>query len=181
MINGCRQASDLSGLWADMEQTARAGKPDIPMAILGNGIDLPNKLTIAVIAIAGEGFSVRSKFVQAVVHGAQPEIAVTVLGDALDRIAANAFGVVGVVPVVGKVLGGWIELVEATTPGANPQIPMAVFNQTENSAGTQRIRIGRVVFVHDERVAIIAIESVLGGEPHKAAPILQNPIDSIVG
>src|SRR5271165_5206725 len=108
MINGCRQASDLSCLWAQMEQTARAGKPDIPMAILDNGIDLPNKLAIAVIAIASEGFSGRIKFVQAVVYGANPEMAATVLGDALDRIAANAVRVVGVVPVVGKVFGRWI-------------------------------------------------------------------------
>src|SRR5579864_1316958 len=58
---------------------------------------------------------------------------------------------------------------------------MAVLNQTLNQAGAQRIRIVGVVFVHDERVAIIAIESVLGGKPHKAAAILQNRIDSIVG
>ena len=58
---------------------------------------------------------------------------------------------------------------------------MAVFNQILNQAGAQRIRIVGVVFVHDERVAIIAIESVLGGKPHKAAAILQNRIDSILG
>ena len=58
-----------------MEQTARAVKPDIPMAILNNGIDLPNELAIAVIAIASEGFSGRIKFVQAAVYGANPEMA----------------------------------------------------------------------------------------------------------
>ena len=63
-----------------MEQTARAGKPDIPMAVLDNGIDLPNKLAIAVIAIASKGFSGRIEFVQAAVYGANPEIAATVLG-----------------------------------------------------------------------------------------------------
>ena len=107
-INGCRQASDLSGLWADMEQTARASKPDIPMAVLDNAIDRPNKLAVAVIALASEASSGRIKFGQAVFYSANPEIAVTVLAEALDRIAANAVGVVGVVAVVGKVFGSWI-------------------------------------------------------------------------
>jgi hypothetical protein len=58
---------------------------------------------------------------------------------------------------------------------------MAVFNQILNQAGAQRIRIVGVVLVHDERVAIIAIESVLSGEPHEAAAILQNRINPILG
>ena len=58
---------------------------------------------------------------------------------------------------------------------------MAVFNQILNQAGAQRIRIIGVVLVDDERVAIIAVESVLGGKPHKAATILQNRKDSILG
>ena len=35
--------------------------------------------------------------------------------------------------------------------------------------------------VHDERVAIIAIQSVVGGKPHEAAAILDNRVDSILG
>jgi hypothetical protein len=78
------------------------------MAILDNGIDRPNRLAIAVIAKTSEGFSGWIKFVQALVYGANPERAATVLGDALDRIAANAVGVVGIVPIVGNAFGCWI-------------------------------------------------------------------------
>src|SRR6202035_836999 len=53
-IPGCRRASNLSCLLVQMEQTAFADKPDIPMAILDNLSDPPNKLAIAVIQIVSK-------------------------------------------------------------------------------------------------------------------------------
>ena len=68
-----------------MEQTALANKPDIPMAILDDLSDPPDKLAIAVIPVMSEGSGRGIKLVEAAVFGAKPEIAATVLGDALDR------------------------------------------------------------------------------------------------
>ena len=96
-----------------MEQTTLANKPDIPMAILDNVSDPPNKLAIAVIAIMSKGSGRWIKLVEAAVFGAKPEIAATVAGDALNRIAADAVGVVGVMTVAGKAFGCGVEFVHA--------------------------------------------------------------------
>ena len=68
-----------------MEQTALANKPDIPMAILDNLSDPPNKLAIAVISIMSKCSGRWIKLVEAAVFGAKPKIAPTVSGDALQR------------------------------------------------------------------------------------------------
>ena len=94
-LDGCGRASNLSRLQVQMKQAALANKPDVPMAVFDNVSDPPNKLAIAVIAVMSEGFRRRVKLVQAAVVGAEPQIAATVAGDAPNRIAAKAVGVVG--------------------------------------------------------------------------------------
>ena len=79
-----------------MEQTALANKPDIPMAIRDNVSDPPNKLAIAVFQIMSKCSGRWIKLVEAAVFGAKPQIAATVLGDALNRSATETVGVVGV-------------------------------------------------------------------------------------
>ena len=68
--------------WVQMEQAALANKPDVPMAILDDLSDPPNKLAIAVIAIMSKGSGCWIKLVEAAVFGAKPQIAATVSGDA---------------------------------------------------------------------------------------------------
>jgi hypothetical protein len=61
--------------------------------------------------------------------------------------------------------------------GGDPQIAVVVFQQILNEVGAQAARVVRVVLVHDEAVAVIAIEAVPGGKPHESAPVLQNVDD----
>ena len=128
------RASNLSCLLVQMEQTALANKPDVPMAILDNVSDPPNKLAIAVFRIMSECSGRWIKLVEAAVFGAKPEIAATVLGDALNRIATDTVRVVGIMNVAGNAFGCRVEFVHPGV-GGNPQIAVIVFDQILNKVG----------------------------------------------
>jgi len=104
------------------------------MATLDNLSEPPNKPAIAVIQIVSELPGRWIKLVQAAVFGAEPKIAATVLGDALDRIAADAVGVVGVVKVAGTAFGCRVEFVHPNV-GGNPQLAVIVFHQILSKVG----------------------------------------------
>src|SRR5271165_4730145 len=157
-----------------MEQTTVANKPNFPLATLDHLSDPPNKLAIAVIAVMSEHLRRRVKLVQAAVCRTKPQIAATIAGDALNRTAADAVGIVGVVTVAGTAFGSRVEFVYASSIGGNPQIAMVVFHQIHRGVVAYARGFVGVIFVPDEGVAIIAIDAVSGGKPHEAPAILQN-------
>ena len=57
---------------------------------------------------------------------------------------------------------------------------MVVFYQIPNEVVAQASGIVGIVFVYDERVSIIAIETFSGGKPHEAPVILQNGNDIVL-
>ena len=161
-----------------MKQAALADKPDVPLAILDDTGEPPNKLAIAVGAVMNEGLGRRVKPVQSAICGCEPEIAATVAGEAPHRIAAKTVGVPGIVKVPGSTFGGGVEFVYARI-NSEPQSTTIVFHQIADEVGAQASGIVRVVLVRDEGVSIIAIEAITGAEPHEAAVILQNGNDII--
>ena len=74
------------------------------------------------------------KLVEAAVFGAKPKSTATASGNALDRIAADAVGVVGIVKVTGTAFGCRVEFVHPNV-GGNPQIAVIVFDQILSKAG----------------------------------------------
>jgi hypothetical protein len=78
--------------------------------------------------------------------------------------------------VTGTALGRGIESIHPGA-GGNPQISFVVLHQILEEVGAQAARVVRVVLVHNEALAVIAIEAVSGGKPHEAATILQNVDD----
>ena len=129
-----RRASNLSCLLVQMEQTALANKPDIPMTIRDNVSDPPNKLAIAVFQIMSECSGRWIKLVEAAVFRAKPEIAATVLGDALNRSTTETIRVVRIMNVACNAFGCRVEFVHPSV-GGKPQIAVIVFDQILNKVG----------------------------------------------
>ena len=159
-----------------MEQTALAGEPDVPVAVLDDLGDPPDEPPLAVVPVMSERSSPGIELVEAAVLGTEPEIAVTVLDHALDRSASERVTVIRVMQVTGTALGPGIESIHPGA-GGNPQISFVVLHQILEEVGAQAARVVRVVLVHDEGVTVIAIEAVSGGKPHEAPAILQNGND----
>ena len=78
-----------------MEQTALANKPDIPMAILDNLSDPPNKLAIAVFQVMSKCSGRWIKLVEAAVFRAKPEIPATVRAMLLTESPPKLLGLLG--------------------------------------------------------------------------------------
>src|ERR1043166_1765888 len=100
-----------------MEQTTVADKPNFPLATRDNLSDPPHTLVIPVTVVVCEGFHCRVEPVQAAVCCTKPQMAATIAGDALNRIAADAVGLVGVVTVADTALGSRVEFVYASRIG----------------------------------------------------------------
>ena len=77
-------------------------------------------------------------------------------------------------PIRLKTLGCPIEAVESAVVGANPDCSRSIFPNRADIVVAQAIRVGRIVFVYHHRIAIVAVEAVVGTEPHIAAAILQH-------
>src|SRR5271157_5333872 len=117
---GCRRAGNLSCRLVQMEQTAVAGKPDIPAAVVDNLSDPPDKLAIAVISIMSKSSGRGIKPVEAGVLGAKPKIAPAVSGDARNVSTSDTIRIVRVMKVAGKAFGRRVEFVHPGV-GGNPQ------------------------------------------------------------
>ena len=98
----------------------------------------------------------------------------------LDRIAAEAVGVLGVVHVARAAFGPGVESVHARI-GGNPQVAVIVFQEISDEIVAQAPGIVHVVLVDDEGVTVIAVEAVAGGEPHETPAILQEVDHSVLG
>ena len=88
-----------------MEQTALAGEPDVPVAVLDDLGDPPDEPPVAVVPVMSERSTPGIELVEAAVLGTEPEMAVTVLDDTLDRSASERVTVIRVVQVAGAALG----------------------------------------------------------------------------
>ena len=172
-VAGGRTARDSSVLLVHVEQTALAGEPDVPVAVLDDLGDPPDEPPVAVVPVMSERSTPGIELVEAAVLGTEPEIAVTVLDHALDRSASERVTVLRVMQVTGTALGPGIESIHPGA-GGNPQISFVVLHQILEEVGAQAARVVRVVLVHDEAVTVIAIEAVSSGKPHEAPAVLQD-------
>src|SRR5690349_11061942 len=117
-----------------MEQTALANKPDLPMAILDNVSESPNKLAIAVIEIVSKYSGRWIKLVEAAVLSAKPNMAPAAARDAGTESTTEAIRVFGIMQVAGNAFGCRVEIVHPTV-GRNPEVAAIVFHQILNKVG----------------------------------------------
>jgi hypothetical protein len=156
-----------------VEEAALTRKPDVAVAVLDDLSDPPDEPPLVVGSMMRKRSEPWIEPVEAAVLRAEPEIAATVLGDALDRSAAERVGVIRVMEVARTARGCGVESIHPGV-GGNPEIAVIILHQILNEVGAQAARVVRVVLVDDEAVPVIAIEAVSGGKPHEAAAILQN-------
>ena len=135
-LPGGRRASDPSCLLVQMEQTALANKPDVPIVGRDNLSDTPDKRSIAVIAVVSKCSGPWIELVEAAIFSTKPQIAPTVFGDALDRSTTERVRVVGVVKVSGPAFGCQVESVHPGV-GGDPQIAVGVLHQILKEVGVQ--------------------------------------------
>ena len=126
-----------------------------------------------------EGFGGRVEPVQPVVHRAEPQMAAAIGADARHRMAAEAVGICWVVNVSGTPFGPGVELVDAWI-GGHPQKPLLVFEHIAGPVVAQTAGIAGIVLVHDERMAVVAIEAFARRKPHEAQAVLHDGEDTVL-
>src|SRR5271157_551126 len=102
-----------------MEQAPLANKPDVPVAVLDNLTDPPDKLAVAVIYIMRKCFGRWIKLVDSAVLSAKPKRASITSGDARHVSGTDTIGVVGIMKVAGTTFGCRVEFVHPSV-GGNP-------------------------------------------------------------
>src|SRR5580704_11639084 len=121
--------SKCSGRWIELvEATVFCAEPERTAAVLGDGLDRGPTETIGiagVMKVAGATFGFRVEFVHPGVGG-DPQIAVIVLHQVLQKVGAQASGVVGVVFVYDE--GVTVIAVEAVPRGKPHEAPAVLQN-----------------------------------------------------
>lgn len=74
----------------------------------------------------------------------------------------------------GKDPGAGVEPADTVGEGAHPDVAQAVFCNIVEPAARQARRVLRIGKIGFEAVAVIAVEPVAGGQPDKAAAVLQD-------
>ena len=99
-----------------------------------------------------------------------PYRAIGCFGEAADVLAGQFTEVV-------KAAGLRIEHIGAIVHRTDPDAAQMVFEQGLDLIAGHGKRIERIIMVHPEIIAVVAIQSVFGGKPEKAFFILQQVID----
>ncbi len=120
-----------------------------------------------------EGFGGRVKPVQPVAC-AQPQRAGAVLGNGPHGVVAEAVGIIGVVFVDRKLIGGFVVFVQAAGIGAKPEGAIFGFVAGHHRVVAQTVRVFVVVAVNGDVIAIKFVNAVQCAEPHQAVVILRN-------
>ena len=67
-----------------------------------------------------------------------------------------------------------VQPAQSSAAGRNPEIPTAVFEDVLHRVLLKRGRVRGVVIENGELIAVVAIESFLGAEPHEALRVLND-------
>jgi hypothetical protein len=110
------------------------------------------------------------------VAGADPQAAGAIADDGGDRAVARHPLGGGREGIAHELLGGLVEARQAAAR-AEPQSPFAVFPGCLYIVVRQRGGIARVAAEDAHLVAVVAVQSVLGAEPHESGPVLQDGLD----
>ena len=148
--------SKCSGRWIELVETAVFGaKPKRTATVLGDALDRGATETIGiagVMKVAGTAFGFRVEFVHPGVGG-DPQIAVIVLHQVLQKVGAQAAGVVGVVFVYDE--GVAVIAIEAV-PGGKPHEAPPVLQNGNDIALREAIvggEVGEFEVPHHNRAA----------------------------
>src|SRR3984885_15982405 len=83
-------------------------------------------------------------------------------------------------PIMNEALGRRIKPIE-TVFAAHPQGSRAVLEQRQHEHAAQAICLMGLILEHPELVSVVAVNSVLRGEPHEALIILNNLRYAVLG
>ena len=150
--------SKCSGRWIELVEAAVFGaKPKGTATVLGDALDRGATETIGIVGVmkvAGTTFGFRVKLVHACV-GCNPQIAVIVLHQVLQKVGAQTAGVVAVVFVYDE---GVAVIAIKAVPGGKPHEAPAVLQNGNDIALRETIvggEVGKFEVPHHNRAALI--------------------------
>ena len=178
-------ASEVACLPIETVQSPAGSDPQRAVDILIDGIDPVAAQTLGIVGIVpvlDELVFLTVISIQTAQIGSSPECASWVFIEGPDKVAACALGIRGVRQViVGKATGLAIVSIQAATVFPDPEHTFPILVDRPDGSLTQAVRIIRVVSIHHEFVAIVAVETVLCAEPHEPQMVLQNAQDRVLG
>ncbi len=130
---------------------------------------------------AGEGRVGRLEAEQAVLAGGQPDAPLAVDGQVLDLVGVQAGGCPRIPAEVHEALAGGVEVAEARPLGAEPDAPVAVLAQAPHAVAADAGGVVGVVLEDADRVPVVAVQPVLGGEPDETLAVLEHVVDHALG
>lgn len=122
----------------------------------------------------------RIKPAESAALGADPENAAAVLINTRNRIRPQAGAVSRGVPEVNEALCLLIETVQTTPVGADPEPVLAILENRVDHIVRNRLRIAPVVGEAGKTVAVVAVETVFGAEPHESPPVLEDAENGVL-
>ncbi len=114
--------------------------------------------------------------------GTNPQAVAAILKNGYHPVVAQAFAVTGLMAVMFKYTGFFVQPVQAFM-GANPNIALAILIQTPDTVMTEAVSIFRVVEVVCKGVgfSVVVIKPPLTAKPDVSLIVLQNGPDMITG
>jgi hypothetical protein len=133
--------------------------------------DVPARDFLDRVGVVGETATRDIEAIEAV-DGVDPHRAGPILVQGSDVVVSQALAVVRVVPVVREGIAGRVETVQPAVRGADPENAGAIFVENLHRVFAEAGRVAGVVTVVAERVAVVAVEAVIGAEPQKTVVVL---------
>ena len=113
------------------------------------------------------------------VGGAYPQATWPFRQDCFGHIITEAFGVIRLVKETPEGLRAGVKAVEAAI-GGNPKNARFVLQHCINFVITDAGGVPRPVFINRERIAIVAVQAVIGAKPEVALPALKAGINGVI-
>lgn len=130
------------------------------------------------VLIASE--AVGQEVEDALVFGADPEIAFVVLCKAGDDVTGDGGGAC-VLSIRGELVCGEVIAVESSSPCGDPDIATVIFYNIGDKVVADAVFVPWVIAIDDDLIAVVFVEAVAGAEPYETAAVLEDVEDIVLG